>query len=83
MAKEKEEDLKPNDGLLYYIMDQHMWVFTIFLVPISLVYDIYFKIYLTINLWRDRHKVIKQMEKQKVVVRRRLSSGKYVMKRIK
>ena len=75
MAKEKEDDPKPNDGLLYYIMDRHMWVFTIFLVPISLVYDIYFKIYLTINLWRDRHKASKQMKKQKVVVWRTLSSG--------
>ena len=67
MAKEKEEDPKPNEGLLYYIMDQHMWVFTIFLVPISLISDIYFKIYLTINLWRDGQKVRQQMEKQTVV----------------
>ena len=56
-TKAKVEDPKPNDGFLYYVMDQHMWIFTIFLVPISLIYDIYFKVYLMINLWKDRQKV--------------------------
>ena len=61
-TKAKVEDPKPNDGFLYYVMDQHMWIFTIFLVPISLIYDIYFKVYLMINLWKDRQKVRKTRE---------------------
>jgi hypothetical protein len=58
MGKAKNEDPpKANDGFLYWLMDRHMWVFTMFLVPISLVYDLYFKIYLLISLWQDSHKV--------------------------
>jgi hypothetical protein len=56
-AKVEDPPKRSNDGLLYYLMDRHMWIFTLFLVPISLVYDVYFKIYLLVNLWRDRQKV--------------------------
>ena len=57
-AKAEDPTKRSNDGLLYFLMDRHMWIFTIFLVPISLVYDCYFKIYLLINLLRDTQKVI-------------------------
>ena len=56
-AKVEDPPKRSNDGLLYYLMDRHMWIFTLFLVPISLIYDVYFKIYLLVNLWRDRQKV--------------------------
>lgn len=58
MGKAKEEDIpNPNQGFLYYLMDRHMWIFTIFLVPISLIYDVYFKLYTLFNLWKDSQKV--------------------------
>ena len=31
----------PNSGFLFYLIDKHMWLFAIWLIPISLCYDIY------------------------------------------
>ena len=61
-TKVKSEDDPPeskddDDGLLFYMMDRHLWIFAIFLVPISLIYDVCFKIYFVINLcWNDGRK---------------------------
>lgn len=68
MGKDKPEDppKKANEGFLYYLMDRHMWIFTIFLVPISLVYDLYFKIYLLVSLLQDRQKVSLRLLKRVV-----------------
>ena len=61
MAKRKdqlEDRLRnPNEGFLCYLMDRQMWIFAVLLVPISLFYDLYFKINFMINLWKDRNKV--------------------------
>ncbi len=39
--KEKETPENPNQGILYYLMAHHLWIFAIWLIPISLVYDIF------------------------------------------
>ncbi len=58
MGKAKVEDIpNPNEGFLYYLMDRHMWIFTLFLVPVSLIYDVYFKLYTLFHLWKDSQKV--------------------------
>lgn len=46
-SENKEDGLKksdhndPNSGILFYLIDKHMWLFAIWLIPISLCYDIY------------------------------------------
>ena len=37
--KSKEED--PNSGIIFYLLDNHMWIFAIWLIPISIFYDIF------------------------------------------
>jgi len=65
MGKAKVEDPpNPNEGLLYYLMDKHMWIFTIFLVPVSLLYDVYFKMYTLFHLWKDSQKAFKDHDKK-------------------
>ena len=38
-----KDDIKddPNSGVMYYLMNNHLWIFAIWLVPISLIYDIF------------------------------------------
>ena len=38
---QKEKPENKNDGLLFYIMEHHQWIFAIWLIPISLFYDIF------------------------------------------
>ena len=38
LEPEKED---PNSGIIYYLLDKHMWIFAIWLIPISIFYDIF------------------------------------------
>ena len=52
--KEKDEDVSPSDansGFLYYLMTNHMWIFAVIIVPISLVYDLYTYILIQLNFY--------------------------------
>ena len=37
----KKDIENPNKGALYYMLNNHQWVFAIWLIPISLCYDIF------------------------------------------
>lgn len=38
---EKKKDKDPNSGIMFYLMTNHLWIFAIWLVPISIVYDVF------------------------------------------
>jgi len=40
-GSKKSDKNDPNSGFLFYLIDKHMWIFAIWLIPISLCYDIY------------------------------------------
>ena len=46
-----KDDIKddPNSGVLYYLINNHLWIFAIWLVPISLVYDIFWWVRTRLN----------------------------------
>ena len=39
VSKPDKED--PNQGILFYLVNNHMWIFAIWLIPISVFYDIF------------------------------------------
>lgn len=36
----EKKDKDPNSGIMFYLMSHHLWIFAIWLVPISIVYDV-------------------------------------------
>ena len=41
----------PNSGLLYYLMYNHLWIFAIWVVPISVIYDIFWWFRTRMSYW--------------------------------
>ena len=45
MNDQKDPPTKPEkdneSGLLFYILEKHQWIFAIWLIPISIIYDIF------------------------------------------
>ena len=49
--KEKGNEKDPNSGVLFYLMTNHLWIFAIWLVPISVIYDIFWWFRARWNYW--------------------------------
>ena len=47
----KPEKTDPNQGILYYLLNNHLWIFAIWLIPISLCYDIFWWCRARMNYW--------------------------------
>ena len=43
--------LERNTGIIHYVMVNHMWVFTIWLIPISILYDFLWWIHAKYTYW--------------------------------
>ncbi len=50
-VKGEDEEDDPNKGFWFYMLDNHLWMFAIWLVPISLGYDIFWWFRARINWW--------------------------------
>ena len=50
----KDETENPNKGALFYMLNNHQWVFAIWLIPISLCYDIFWWCRARIIYWLFR-----------------------------
>ena len=50
----KKDIENPNKGALYYMLNNHQWVFAIWLIPISLCYDIFWWCRARITYWLCR-----------------------------
>lgn len=56
MAKEDEkEEENPNPGILHYLIANHLWLFAIWLVPISVLYDVYWWLHARFTYWFCRN----------------------------
>ena len=51
------KDENPNQGVLYYLVNNHMWIFAIWLIPISVCYDIFWFCRTRINYWLCKRNV--------------------------
>ena len=62
VSKPEKED--PNQGVLFYLVNNHMWIFAIWLIPISICYDIFWFYRTRINYWLSKRNVsLKHEEK--------------------
>ena len=53
IANKKAKE-NPNSGPLFYMLNNHQWVFAIWLIPISLCYDIFWWCRARITYWLCR-----------------------------
>ena len=51
------KDENPNQGVLYYLVNNHMWIFAIWLIPISVCYDIFWFCRTRIKYWLCKRNV--------------------------
>ena len=51
----KQPDEEENLGILFYILARHQWVFAIWLIPISICYDIFMWFRARWNYWTCNH----------------------------
>ena len=47
----------PNSGVMYYLVNNHLWIFAIWLVPISVLYDIFWWFRTRWTYWMFRRSV--------------------------
>ena len=64
-----------NSGLLYYLMDKHQWIFAIWLIPISLCYDIFWWFQVRWNFWMCKSNV-NRLHCEKVIISSCLTKSK-------
>ena len=52
-----KKEYDPNQGVLYYLVNNHMWIFAIWLIPISVCYDIFWWFRTRLNYWLCKRNV--------------------------
>ena len=68
-----------SSGILFYILERHQWVFAIWLIPISICYDIFMWFRARWNYWTSNHLAYngkayaKHLHREKVICRSELS----------
>ena len=65
----------PNKGVLYYLVHNHMWIFAIWLIPISVFYDILWWFRARINYWLSKRNTnLKHEDKVRITLWRSISA---------
>ena len=71
----KPDKEEPNQGVLFYLVNNHMWIFAIWLIPISVFYDILWWFRARINYWLSKRNTnLKHEDKVRITLWRSISA---------
>ena len=71
----QQPDEEQSSGILFYILERHQWMFAIWLIPISICYDIFMWFRARWNYWTSNHLAYngkayaKHLHREKVICR--------------